>query len=128
MAMDKLDTLSKQAREAMDSGSFDHALQLTREIQSITEPHITSTNRFLVNTSGLLIDIGNASGNQQTIGEGVDLLKNNFERITSDDRYTAIAHYNLGNGYSTLFNMRRKQEPLAAYFRNTELKPCSKPL
>lgn len=103
MAMDKLDTLSKQAREAMDSGDLDRALQLTREIQSMTERHITSTNRFLVNTSGLLIDIGNASGNQQTIEEGVHLLKNNFESITIDDRYTAIAHYNLGNGYSCHF-------------------------
>jgi len=121
LAMDKLDTLSKQAREAMDSGDLDRALQLTREIQSITERHITSTNRFLVNTSGLLIDIGNASGNQQTIEEGVHLLKNNFESITIDDRYTAIAHYNLGNGYSAIFDIRKKQEPLAAYFRDTEL-------
>jgi len=123
LEMDKLDTLSKQAREAMDSGNLDHALQLTKEIQSMTEYYIVSAsaNRFLVNTGGLLIDIGKASGNQQTIQEGVDLLMENFERIATDDRYAAIAHYNIGNGYSALFDIRRKQEPLAAYFRDTEL-------
>jgi tetratricopeptide (TPR) repeat protein len=121
--MDKLDTLSKQAWEAMDSGNLDYALQLTKEIQSMTEYYIVSAsaNRFLVNTGGLLIDIGNASGNQQTIQEGVDLLIENFERIATDDRYAAIAHHNIGNGYSALFDIRRKQEPLAACFMDTKL-------
>ena len=123
MEMDKLDTLSKQAREAMNSGNLDHALQLTKEIQSMTEYYIVSAsaNRFLVNTGGLLIDIGNASGNQQTIQEGVDLLMENSERIATDDRYAAIAHYNIGNGYSALFDIRRKQEPLATCFMDTKL-------
>jgi len=123
LGMDKLDGLFKQVRKVMDSGYIDHALQLTREIQTMTDHYIVSasTNRFLVNTGGLLIDIGNASEEQQIIQEGIDLIRDDFEKIASDDKYAAIAHYNLGNGYSDIFNIRRKQEPFAACFGDTEL-------
>lgn len=121
--MDKLDTLSKQAREAMDSGNIDDALRLTREMQSRSDYYLASTsaNRFLVNTSGLLIDIGSILKDQRIIQEGVDLLRDNFERIASDDRYAAIVHYDLANGYYAIFHIKKKGEPFAACFSETEL-------
>jgi hypothetical protein len=123
LGIDKLDGLFKQVRKVMDSGDIDHALQLVREIQTMTDHYITSAsaNRFLVNTGGLLIDIGAASEEQQIIQEGIDLIRDDFKKIASDDKYAAIAHYNLGNGYSDIFNIKRRQEPFAACFGDTEL-------
>jgi len=123
LGIDKLDTISRQAKKAMDSDNPDRALQLVRKIQSMANHHIASAsaNRFLVNTSALLIDVGRMLGNKEIVQEGVDLLRSNFERLASDDKYTALAHYNLGNGYSTLFDIRSRQEPLGARFRDTEL-------
>ena len=119
----QLDTLSKQAEQAMNSGDCQRALQLTREIQTLKEHYILSpiSNRFLVNVAGLLINIGNLLGDQQVIHEGIDLLNNNLDKLTNDKRYAPIAYYDLGNGYSALFDIKMKQQPSIVYFSDTEL-------
>ena len=102
---------------------LDHALQLANEIRNMAKCHIASASdgRFLVNTGGLLIRVGSESANQEIIQEGVELLKGNLEKLANDGRYAAIAHYNLGNGYSSLFFVKKKQDTAAALFRDSDL-------
>jgi len=118
----KLDMLSHQVTLEMNSGNYEEALRLINEMQSMKEDYLASedTNRFLLNISGHLIDVGHALGRQQVIEEGIDLLKTNFERITGDEKL-AVAYYDLANGYSALFDIRRAREPFSACFKDTEL-------
>ena len=123
MEMYKLDILSKQVGQAMDSGDLDHAQQLANEIRNMAKCHIASAgdSRFLVNTGGLLIHVGNESANQEMIQEGVELLQRNLEKLVNDSRYVAIVHYKLGNGYSSLFSVKKKKEPMTGFFRDSDL-------
>ncbi len=123
MEMHNIDILSKQIEQAMDSGDIDYALQLAKEIQSIAKLRTASTGDsiFIINASGILINVGNESANQEMIQDGIELLKGNLEKSVSDSRYASIAHYNLGNGYYSLFSVKRKQEPLAALFKDSDL-------
>lgn len=108
--------LYKQASEKMDSSDFSNALRLTREIQSAGEDHFVS---YIA--SGLLIDIGSALSSEEIITEGIDLLERDFKAIVYDEQYAVTAHYNLANGYSALFDLKRIEDPYAACFKETEL-------
>lgn len=123
MNLEKLDELYCKVNQKMDAGDFVGALNLTGEIQRSEEYYIASNigSKYLMNTGGLLIDIGSALGNGEVITEGINLLTENFKIIEDDRTHVVGTNYNLANGYSSLFHIKRKKNPYAACFRNTEL-------
>lgn len=116
MDMEQVYELYKQASGKMDSGDFSDALRLTRQIQSAGKYSFVS---YIA--SGLLIDIGSALSREEIIKEGIELLERNSKAILDDKTYAVTANYNLANGYSALFHLKRIKDPCAACFKETEL-------
>jgi tetratricopeptide (TPR) repeat protein len=106
----------------MDSGDFNKALSLARKIQSLKE-HLDSKTvpRFILNVSGLLIDIGGALNREDIVQEGIEILRKDFEIISVDTAHSVIAHYNLANGYFSLIHFKKRNNPCIVYFNTTEL-------
>jgi len=116
MEVERLNKFSQQISEILGSGNYDEALRLTRQLQS-------QGNHYLISyiVGGLLIDIGNALRKEEIVLDGVNLLERDLKVISSNKRYAASVHYNLANGYSTLFNFQKLNNPFAVCFRDTEL-------
>ncbi len=116
MDIDQLNELRQRTIKKMDASDFEGALSLAYEIQSLGEHYVVSYT-----LSGLLIDIGNALGNERIIKEGIGLLRKDFEAIANDQRYAPTAYYNLANGYYALFRLKMMKDPFVACFKETEL-------
>ena len=121
--MQRLNELYDKVNRKMDAGDFVGALGLTREIQEVEERFLASDigANYLMNTGGLLIDIGTALGQREVIDEGVNLIRDNIKLIEEDETCVVSANYNLANGYSSLFQFKRRENPYTACFRDTEL-------
>lgn len=127
MNTDQVDQLYLLIRQKMDSVNFEEALSLTRKLQSLGE-HTASHNTygFIINLSGLLIDIGSALTRENIVQEGIDLLKKDFDTITGNAKYSLAAYYSLANGYSSIAHFKRRKGPSVLYFKETELnQACS---
>ena len=108
--------LHKQALEELNSSNFSDALKFTRRIQSLGSDYLVA---YAV--SGLLIDIGSASNDENVISEGVNLLQKNLEEIVRNKKLAASAYYNLANGFHGLFNVKRRNNTSYGYFDETEI-------
>lgn len=112
----QIDRLQQQAIEKMNSGDSESALNIARRIQNLGSHYTIS---YI--SSGLLIDIGAALGDEGITKEGVGLLRRDFREIIRDRKYAPTAYYNLANGYYALFRFRKMKDPFAACFKVTEL-------
>jgi len=111
------------ATKAIDTGDYSLALKLTREAQAL-KPSLKSSPTlyaYLINIGGLLIDIGSFLEDIKVLQEGLSLLEGNLDRLDKSKKYAPLTYYDLGNAYSSLFNLRRKQQRSYPYFANTEL-------
>lgn len=122
MEIDQVNQLSLQAKREMDSGDFNKALSLTRKLQSLRD-HLDSKTvpGFILNVSGLLIDIGGALTREDIVQEGVKILEKYFDTISVDAAHSVVAHYNLANGYFSLIHFKKRNNPYIVYFNTTEL-------
>jgi tetratricopeptide (TPR) repeat protein len=111
-----LNELGQQATKKMDASDFNGALELARKIQGLGSHYLVS---YVV--SGLLIDIGVALNDESLTREGVELLQQDLEKITHDEKNAPSAYYNLANGFYALFGFRKRKDPLAVCFEKTEL-------
>lgn len=100
----------------MNSRDFKGALNLAYQIKDLGSHYAVS---YIA--SGILIDVGNAVGDEKIIREGVELLKRDFEAIIRHKRYAPTAYYNLANGYYALFRFKIMKDPYVVCFRETEL-------
>lgn len=116
MDIEKVDELRQLAIRKMNSGNFDGALNLACQIKGLGSHYVVSYT-----ASGILIDVGNAIGNEKIIREGVDLLKKDFEAIIHQKRLAPTAYYNLANGYYALLRFKIMKDPYFVCFRETEL-------
>ena len=116
MHPDKIYALAEQANRRMNAGDLNGALDIAYRIRDLGPHYYVS---YIV--SGLLINIGNAQANEQTIREGFELLRKDFETIIHHRELAASAHYNLANGYSALSHFRRMKDRYATCFKETEL-------
>jgi tetratricopeptide (TPR) repeat protein len=108
--------LHQQADNLIDSNPAD-ALKIARKIQNY------GSNHFIAYTvSGLFIDIGSRLNDEELIKEGILLLQNNLTKITSKQKLVPTAYYNLANGFSCLFRVKRGKNPSYGYFEDTEVK------
>jgi hypothetical protein len=62
-------------------------------------------------SSGLLIDVGGALGDLDTIQDGKALLDKNFEKICGVKRLAPTAHYYLGNALFEIFSLEYQKNP-----------------
>ena len=116
MDINQLQELAKEAKQKMDSGDFQSALNIVPKLQSLG-----SNYRVAYVISGLLIDCGSALGNENVVTEGVTLLQNNLETIVQHSEYAPGACYNIANGYSTLFQFKLARDQYFSMFKETEL-------
>ena len=119
----QLNKLYQKVEQEINARDYNGALRLIREIQRLEDRYIASgvASKYVMNTGGFLIDIGSALGNEELITEGVNLIKENFKIVEDDDTCIVGSNYNLANGYSSLFHLKRKENTYAACFNNTEL-------
>ena len=116
MNIDRTQELARQAIQKMDAGDFQGALDLAYKIRSLRSDYHVS---YIV--SGLLIDIGFGLGNEETVKEGAELLKRDFEEIVNHEELAPIAYYNRANGLYALFRLKMIKNPNSVYFQGTEL-------
>mgnify|MGYP001028239029 CR=1 FL=1 len=116
MDMIKLKELHQHAIQKMNTGNFNGALNLTRKMQGLGPHYFVS---YI--TSGLLIDIGSALGEEKVVNEGVESLKKDLEEIIQNKKIASTAYYNLANGYHSLFNFKYRKDRYVKCFKETEL-------
>jgi len=114
MDLNKIEELRNKAALQMNEGNFLEAHATAKEILSLGSDSIIS---FLV--SGIYIDVGSATNNEDTVLEGLKILEADFKNIKKMN--AAAAFYNRGNGYYSLFKIKRDDAPLFHLFKNTEL-------
>lgn len=113
--MNQIYDLHYQAEDLIDSNPVD-ALKIARKIQSY------GSNYFIAYTvSGLFIDIGTRFNEESLIKEGITLLQKYLKEITSKQELVPTAYYNLANGFSCLFGVKRGKNPYYGYFEDTEV-------
>lgn len=101
------------AREKIDKMDFIGALGIVNNLKESN----SSYGAFLA--CGILINIGNIQRNVDLVIEGTDMLENVFDDITTNyPSIVAAAHYNLANGYSSLFNFKK---PNFSHYSDSEL-------
>jgi hypothetical protein len=104
--MNQIYDLHYQAEDLIDSNPVD-ALKIARKIQSY------GSNYFIAYTvSGLFIDIGTRFNEESLIKEGITLLQKYLKEITSKQELVPTAYYNLANGFSCLFGVKRGKTPI----------------
>lgn len=112
----ELNLLCELAIQKMNESDFEGALNLAYKVKALGQNYIVS---YI--TSGLLIDIGSALGNEKIIKEGGELLQRNLEAIISHKKYSPTAYYNLANAYSVLSSLKRIRDPYYACFKETDM-------
>jgi len=116
MTLSYIQELTQQAIQKMDVGDFKSALDIAYKIQSLGSDYVLS---YVV--SGLLIDIGVGLENEEIVKDGVELLQKHFRTIVKHVEYVPTAYYNFANGLYALFRFRMMKDPIATYFKETEL-------
>jgi len=103
----------------MNTGDIKTAQNIIYEILNLG-PH------YLVSyfASCLMIDIGGIIRDEQMIAEGIRLLNADFAEIEKVD--AVGAHYNIGNGYSSLFQLMAEKEANALYLGSETIKKAKR--
>jgi hypothetical protein len=97
----ELNKLLEAANIELGKGNYRKVRKIVNQIKALDLPlHIIAYF-----SSGLLIDVGGALGDINTIQEGKTLLENNFERICGVKGLAPTAHYNLGNAFLEIFSL-----------------------
>lgn len=101
------------AREKIDKLDFVGALGIVNNLKESN----SSYGAFLA--CGILIDIGNIQRNVDLVIEGTNILEKVFDDVKKDyPSIGATAHYNLANGYSSLFKFKK---PNFSHYTDSEL-------
>ena len=91
----ELNKLLDAADIQLDKGNYQQIRKIINQIKALDIPcHIIAYF-----SSGLLIDVGSALGDINTIKEGKTLRESNFEKICDVKGLAPTAHYNLGNAF-----------------------------
>ena len=97
----ELNKLLEAANTELGKGNYRKVRKIVDQIKALDLPqHIIAYF-----SSGLLIDVGGALGDLNTIQEGKKLLENNFEKICDVKGIAPTAHYNLGNAFLEIFSL-----------------------
>jgi len=113
----KLNELLFLVEEKIDIGDYPKALDLTMKMR---ESGNHPTVYYMM--SGLLIDIGSCTKNEELVKYAIEIIEKNLHVLIKDSDMDRVhsTYYNLANGYSTLFDFKRLNNPLVGYFNYTE--------
>ncbi|MCJ7721470.1 hypothetical protein MUO98_03560 [Candidatus Bathyarchaeota archaeon] len=101
MDVNQVNELGKKAFQKIQCGDFEGALKPAYEILDLGPHYFVSYT-----TSALLIDIGNALGDETITKQGVELLENDLKEIVQHDEKAPSAYYNLANAIMFFFSSK----------------------
>ncbi len=112
----RLIELRDEANKVIYLGDIEKAVDIINMIKAIgPSPGVSYI------ASGLLIDLGYINHDASIIEEGVNILKSDIANIIKDHGYAPSAFYNLGNGYSSLYSLKAREERISLLFKKSEL-------
>lgn len=117
MKENKLYELYKKAIEYMNIMEYENALSIAEKIEDLKKH---TPNNYAV-CSGLYIDLGLYEGSIDTIEYGVELLESHLKQFLSNEKYAQVTYYNLANGYSNIFKLKKIKNSFYGIFEETEL-------
>lgn len=117
-ASKELQVLAMQASMEIGRENHEAVLKLADEIEALPE----EPGKTIV-LSGLLIDAGDALGDESVVRRGIELLEKHRREYESEDKQSGaklIYFYYLGNGYAATAKMKRDADSKYGIFQQTK--------
>ncbi|MGL6184787.1 MAG: LA2681 family HEPN domain-containing protein [Clostridium chrysemydis] len=103
------------AYKYVDDGDIDNALKVLKVLKE-TDHFIEEGIQKDFILSALHIDIGGIFKREAIVEIGIELILKNLEFIENNIEYQQSSFYNLGNGYSALFNIKNEKNKFCSFF------------
>ena len=117
MEENELYKLYKEAIEYMNKMEYESALNVAEKIENLKKH---TPNNYAI-CSGLYIDLGLYERSIDTIEHGVELLESHLDQFVSNEKSAQATYYNLANGYSNIFKLKKIENRFYGIFEETEL-------
>ncbi|MGF7399150.1 LA2681 family HEPN domain-containing protein [Thermoanaerobacterium thermosaccharolyticum] len=95
--------LHKDICNHIDNGEFDKAME---KIALIEVAEVDPKYKSYI-LSGIYIDIGSIKHDEDLVNKGIGLILENLNEYEQQENILQSVYYNLANGYSALFNLKR---------------------
>ncbi|MBE0069278.1 LA2681 family HEPN domain-containing protein [Thermoanaerobacterium thermosaccharolyticum] len=95
--------LHKEICNHIDNGEFDKAME---KIALIEVAEVDPKYKSYI-LSGIYIDIGSIKHDEDLVNKGIGLILENLNEYEQQESILQSVYYNLANGYSALFNLKR---------------------
>ncbi len=117
MEVKDLYELHQKAINNINLMNYNEAIEYAEQIEESinNEPY----NNII--SSGIYIDAGFFKGSQEKVKHGINLIEDVLDVLDVTDQLSQSIYYNLGNGYSNLFKLIKRNNKFYGIFSNSEL-------